>query len=290
MSGATIFEQLDGVNDILAAVVGDFDGDLYTGKQAQRIVCAAADAERLAVTLKTLAMRRVDQTDAWKNDGARSPESWLANKIGTTMSDARGTVEFGAQLDALPAVTAAVKKGQLSPGKARMVAGAASHDPDSEQQLLELAKTGSMMALKSGCAAARQRGVGDDAAARIHARRSHRSWIDEEGAFRYQGVMPVEMGAKFKAALDGFTDQVFQDARRAGVREPYEAYAADAVIRMAEAATANTNPQDPDAPAAPAAPKYTASRVHLVIHVDAAAWERGYTCPGETCEVAGVGP
>ncbi|HEY3831149.1 MAG TPA: DUF222 domain-containing protein [Acidimicrobiia bacterium] len=290
MSGATIFEQLDGVNDVLASIAEDFDGDLFTGKQAQRIVCAAADIERFAVALKALAMRRVDQTDAWKSDGARSPESWLANKTGTTKSDAHGTVEFGAQLDDLPQVAAAVRKGQLSPGKAKMIAGAASKDPDSEAGLVALGKTGSMTALKNECVAARQRGVGEDATARIHARRSHRSWIDEEGAFRYQGVMPVEMGAKFKAALDGFTDQVFQDARRAGVREPYEAYAADAVIRMAEAATTNTTPHGDDDGPTPAAPKYTASRVHLVIHVDAAAWERGYTCPGETCEVAGVGP
>jgi hypothetical protein len=198
VSGATIFERLDGVNDVLAAVVGEFDGDLYTGRQAQRIVCAAADAERLVVTLKTLAMRRVDQTDAWKSDGARSPQSWLADKTATTLSDAYGTVEFGAQLEQLPA----------------------SQDPDSETQLLELARTGSTTVLKHERAAVRQRRAGDDATAKIHARRSHRDWIDAAGAFRYQATMTVAMGAKFKEVLDGFTDQVFQDARRAGVRGP----------------------------------------------------------------------
>jgi hypothetical protein len=99
------------------------------GKQAQRIVCAAADIERFAVTLKTLPMRRVDQTNAWKQDGARSPQGWLADKTGTTMSDASGTVELGEQLEQLPEIAAAAKNGQLSPGKTRMIAGAASQNP-----------------------------------------------------------------------------------------------------------------------------------------------------------------
>ena len=55
-------------------------------------------------------------------------------------------------------------------------------------------------------------------------------------------------------------------------------------------------------PAAPAAapvpvervavvpPKYTESLVQLVLLVDGAAWERGYTLAGETCEIAGIGP
>ena len=171
MGATSIFEQLDGVNDVLAALVGEFDADLFTGRQAQRIVCAAADIERFAVTLKTLAMRRVDQTDAWKADGARSPQSWLANTTGTTMSDAYGTVELGEQLEHLPTVAAAAKQGQLSPGKTHAWSRAPpAQDPDSEGELVELARTGSVTALKSECAAARQRGAGPDAMAKIHER------------------------------------------------------------------------------------------------------------------------
>ena len=84
------------------------------------------------------------------------------------MSDAYGTVELGEQLEHLPTVAAAARKGQLSPGKARMVVGAASADPDSEGELVELARTGSVTALKTECAAARQRGAGPDAMAKIH--------------------------------------------------------------------------------------------------------------------------
>ena len=37
-------------------------------------------------------------------------------------------------------------------------------------------------------------------------------------------------------------------------------------------------------------PKYTETRVHLVLLADASAWKRGYTVPGEICEIAGIGP
>ncbi|HEY1739195.1 MAG TPA: hypothetical protein VGI86_10815 [Acidimicrobiia bacterium] len=90
------------MGDVLASIAEDFDADLYTGEQAQRIVCVAADIERFAITLKTLAMRRVDQTDQWKRDGFRSLQAWLAGTTGTTMTDAHGTVELGAQLESLP--------------------------------------------------------------------------------------------------------------------------------------------------------------------------------------------
>ena len=196
MGEVSIFEQLDTVSDVLAKIAVDFDADLFTGKQAQRIVCAAADVERFAVTLKTLAMRRVDQTDAWKSDGARSPQSWLANKTGTTMSDAYGTVELGEQLEQLPTVAAAARKGQLSPGKTKMIAGAASKDPDSESQLVQAARTGSITALKNECAAARQRGAGPDAMARIHERRSFRDWTDRDGAYHFEGMMTADKGGE----------------------------------------------------------------------------------------------
>jgi hypothetical protein len=314
-----VFEQLDGINDDLAAIVADFDADLYTGRQAQRIVCAAADLERFAITLKTLAMRRVDQTNAWKHDGARSPQGWLADKTGTTMSDASGTVELGAQLEQLPEIAAAAKNGQLSPGKTRMIASAASQDPDSEAQLLAIARTGSVTALKNECAAARLRGAGPDATAKIHAERGYRSWVDRNGAFRFAGITTVDKGAGFQKTLDGFTDQVFQDARRAGIHESHEAYAVDALCRMADAAVANTQTNtdvvagdptgrptgrptdDPagDKPAAPAGdpaggkphpPAFTKSRIQIILMADAAAWTRGYTVAGETCEIAGIGP
>ncbi len=282
-----MFERIDRIVGELAVLSAELDADVLTGKQAQRLVCAGSDIERFGVVVKTLAMRRVDATDAWKHAGARSPQAWLANTTGTTMSDAYATVELAEQLEQLPVIAQAARQGQLSPGKARMIADAASKDPGSETGLLELARYGSVTRLQKECAAARQRGAGGDAMAQIHARRSFRDWTDPDGAYRFEGTMTPDKGARFKSALEGFADQVFEDARRAGVRDRYEAYRADALIGMADAAIATTRAaaDPPDA-----LPKFTASRVQLVLIADATAWARGDTVAGETREIAGLGP
>jgi hypothetical protein len=97
-----------------------------------------------------------------------------------------------------------------------------------------------MTALKHECAAARQRGAGPDAAAKIHARRPFRSWTDHDGAYRFEGTLTPDKSARSQKTLDGFTDQVFQDAQRAAIHDSHEQYAADALTRIADAAIANT--------------------------------------------------
>ncbi len=285
-----MFERIDRIVGELAVLSAELDADVLTGKQAQRVVCAGSDIERFGVMLKTLAMRRVDATDAWKHAGARSAQAWLANTTGTTMSDAYATVELAEQLEQLPVIADAARRGLLSPGKARMIADAASKDPGSETGLLDVARFGSVTRLQKECAAARQRGAGGDAMAQIHGRRSFRDWTDPEGAYRFEGTMTPDKGARFKSALEGFADQVFGDARRAGIRDRYEAYRADALVRMADAALATATRSADTDQQQPAVPRFTERRTQLVGIVDVAALERGYTVAGETCEIAGVGP
>ena len=113
-----------------------------------------------------------------------------------------------------------------------------------------------------------------------------RDWTGPDGSYQYEGTLTPDKGARFKTRLAGFTDQVFDAARRAGIRDSYEAYAADGLVRMAEAAlTGGKSDENGNEP-----PVYTKSRVHLVVMADAAAWQRGHTEAGETCEIAGIGP
>jgi hypothetical protein len=76
---------------------------------------------------------------------------------------------------------------------------------------------------------------------------------------------------------------VFHDARRAGIRDPYDAYAADGLVRMADAAVTNTTNNGE------AAPAFTRSRVQIILICDAAAWTRGHTEPITTRCDAGIG-
>jgi hypothetical protein len=76
--------------------------------------------------------------------------------------------------------------------------------------------------------------------------------------------------------LDKRTEEIVAEARRAGRREPLQAYAADALVDLAREASV---------PASPSGPR---AMVHVV--VDHAALTRGRVARGERCEIPGIGP
>src|SRR5207244_883737 len=104
---------------------------------------------------------------------------------------------------------------------------------------------------------------------RIHALRSHRSWTDRDGAYRYEGMMTAANGARFDQVLDAYRDKVFRDARTAGRRESQDAYASDALMRIVDVAgggSASGEGVDRDV--------CTKSRLRGVLVVDAHAYIR----------------
>ena len=113
----SLFEQLESVVGVLAKLSAEFDARLLSGQQAGRVVCAAEEIERYSLVLKTLAVRRVDESGVWRVDGSRSPQKWLANKTGTSLGEAYRTVELAEQLEELPEVSAAARRGVLSPAQ-----------------------------------------------------------------------------------------------------------------------------------------------------------------------------
>ena len=69
--------------------------------------------------------------------------------------------------------------------------------------------------------------------ARIHQRRSLRSYTDTEGEWHLHCRNNPEVGATIMAALEPFREAIFRQARAEPRREPPEAYAADALTEMA---------------------------------------------------------
>src|SRR5690606_37658263 len=115
----------------------------------------------------------------------------------------------------------------------------------------------------------------------IRRRRSCRTWTDTEGAWHLHLTHLPEVGAEITALLSPFVHRRFTEARKAGEREPREAYAADAVLDMARAAHAGGG----------AVPK-GASRADtkVIVHVDVDTLVHGATRPGSVCHIDGVGP
>ncbi len=89
---------------------------------------------------------------------------------------------------------------------------------------------------------------------------------------------PRPNGAHMHAQIEAVANQIFQDARRQGRREPPEAYGADALSALVGAGSSGSG-REPTGP-----------RAMVHVRVDYDVLQRGYIQHGETCEIPGIGP
>jgi len=273
--------RLAELRQAMAAYAAGFDAGLLTGDDAARARDHAAAIEHMAATLKALAAARVAEGPRWRDGGGRSAAHELAAATGTSVNDARDTLELGRRLAEQPEVSAAARRGELSAAQSRLVSGAAGVDPAAAARLLERAGDGSLAELRDEAAATKAR-AGVDLEARrrsIHARRGLRAWTDAEGAWHLAATGNPDAGAQIMAALAPLTDRRFHQARREGRREPPAAYGFDALVELARTA----HQPGPDGRCRPAP-------VKLLVRVDLDAFLRGVPVGGETCELVGYGP
>ena len=163
-----------------------------------------------------------------------SEDAWLANKTGTSYSDAAKTLEASSRLKDLPKVDEALRGGKLSGAQLGELANAAT--PENEATLLDSVQRDGFKGFKDRCAKARaaRRSDEEEAAryARIRRDRFHRSWTDGTGAYRYEGMTTTDVGARLDAAIAAELEAVFKEARAEGRHEPHAAYRADALERL----------------------------------------------------------
>jgi hypothetical protein len=257
-----------------------FDAHQLDGLSAKVVVDLAAQLERSAVAIKLLAMRRVDETGTWVT-GNKSPEQWLARVTGTTIGEAAGVVTTARRLETLPQASDALRAGKLSPRQAALVAEGASLRPDAEADLVATAKSASLTKLRDEVTQIKVAAVDPAVHDKVHAIRSHRSWTDQHGAYRYEGTLTTVNGAGFDQVFGAFFDKVMRDNRAAGITDSRDQMAADAVMRMVHAAATGEGAD---------AATCTKSRLHGVLVLDAHAYVRDALEPGERCELVGVGP
>ena len=261
--------------------VAEAEPQTLEGKSAMAMMEIYAEAERVAAAGKALMARRVADSGAWRSSGEKSPAHWMASKTGTSVGQAVNVLETAARLTELPQTEQALRSGELSETQAKEIASAAAAAPGKEGDLLKVAAKEDLLTLKERCARVKAATVADESErySRVHRRRRLRTWTDQEGAFRLDAVLTPDSGAKVMAALEPYRERVFRAARKQGRREPYEAYAADALVEMAENSGSGSNKPDRMNPK---------NMVH--VFVDHAALVRGHTEDGEMCEIAGVGP
>ena len=183
--------------------------------------------------------------------------------------------------DALDGVRdAAARRGVLSSQQTSAIAEAAAADPSAEATLLAQVRAGASLAETRDEAARIKAAAHPDPEARrrkIHDERYLREFTDGEGAGNLRMRDNPEVIAQIMARIDTITDEMFQAARRSGRYEAREAYAADALARLATSGGAG-------------AAKPAPAKTKIIFRVDWTAWLRGWASAGEVMELVGYGP
>jgi len=127
-----------------------------------------------AATARLLALiREFDARGGW-NTGFRSCAEWLTWRVGLAPGSARERVRVARALGSLPAVTAALERGQLSYAKVRALTRVAT--PETEARLLAVGRAGTAVHVERIVQGWRQVDRQNEArkAARQHAGRTER--------------------------------------------------------------------------------------------------------------------
>ena len=129
-----------------------------------------------------------------------------------------------------------------------------------------------------------------------------RFFTDTAGAFRFEGKVNSDVGARFLSSIEEEANALFDESRRSQEVLPLQAYRADALVNLV-CGDARTGPQaidstptdesdgtDLPAPGTRRGTKTPTRTDTVVIRVDAESLRRGWTESGECCFIKGVGP
>jgi hypothetical protein len=269
--------------EVQEAVAG-FDPALTSARDCVDLVSVFSDLEHGASVGLALAARRVSQTNLWEGKGHRSPAHWLASTTGMTVADSVRLLETAEVAERAPATMEALRNGDLSISQGNATGKAEQADPQAGAALVQQAtdSDASVKEIQQEAARIVHAASGDTEAERaekIRRKRSLRVGSAGDGSSWVHLNGPTADIARLEATLKPIIDDIFHDARRDGRREPFEAYAYDALLTLAD--------RDGDG-AGGGGDRYRNAKV--IVRADLAALDRGHTEPGEVCEIAGHGP
>jgi hypothetical protein len=228
---------------------------------------AELSAQIQAATYHLLVMiRDFDERGGW-NGGFRSCAHWLNWRTGLDLGAAREKVRVARALAALPEISEAMRRGELSFSKVRALTRVAS--PANEGELLVFAKAGTASHVEKLVRAWRRvdRIAELEEEQRRHAGRYLRAYTDEDGMVVVQARLAPEAGAALLRALDAAREKLYDESRegRAAMAASAEEVSAeqrraDAMGLVAESALAGG--LDPGT---------RGDRYQVVVHVEAEA-------------------
>jgi hypothetical protein len=269
----TIGELVHEADHDLAARGGGQGGGAELEELGERIAELAAQIS--AATYELLAMlREFDERGGW-GGGFHSCAHWLTWRVGLDPGAAREKVRVARALGALPLLSAALRRGEISYSKVRALTRIAT--PAIEQDLLTFGRAGTAAHVERLVRGMRRvdRIAAGRSEKRLHATRFLGAYTDEDGMVVVRARLAPEAGAALLRALDAGVEALYgpRRAQAAGAaREPasaaptaaatedtsMEQRRADALGLVAESALASG--LDPGS---------RGDRYQVVVHVDA---------------------
>ena len=260
MATSTITEAAE----LLEKANANLEPDLVSIDSARRLLAEYAKVKKLASYGEAMMARRIDDASA------------VAWATGTSMGQAKKTLETGDALKDAPEVDSALARGEVSLDQAAEIAKAEQARPGSATELLSVAQSESFQVLRDEARRVRleaeqHRGLGE------HQRkaRSARSYCDDLGMVNINLRLQPHIGTPIVNRAEAEAGRLHKAARKNGDQEPFERHLADAYAKMLSGKG-----------------KGRTTRPELVVLVSHGVAKRGWTDvkDGELCKIPGVGP
>jgi hypothetical protein len=273
--------MLDRLGSLIEALQGCIDGldtAQLDGGEAMELCDRFAQVERLGAAGRMFTAHRVKETEVWRRGGSRTAADWVARHTGCDPERAKDGLETAGRLPDCPVVAAELRAGGLSEAQAHVIADTAAVRPEAEGRLVEFAHTNSLRRLREECRRVKN---ADESASeeykRVHRSRALKTWVGRDGATCGTFRLTSDAGATFLAAIEERKAKHVKAARHEGRREPFEAYAADALAELVTEERGGTAGG-------------TRPKTMVIVHVAYEALRRDALVDGEVCEIAGIGP
>ena len=234
-------------------------------------------AQISAATYELLAMlREFDERAGW-GGGFRSCAHWLCWRVGLDPGAAREKVRVARALGALPLLSAAMRRGEISYSKVRALTRIAT--PANEQDLLTFGRAGTAAHVERLVRAMRRvdRIEAGRSEKRLHAARYLRFYTDEDGMVVVKGRLAPEAGAALLRALEAGVEALYGPLCGQSVGVALEAAPAVAAVAVADYTSMEQRRADALGLVAESAltagldPGSRGDRYQVVVHVDAEA-------------------
>jgi Domain of unknown function (DUF222)/HNH endonuclease len=184
------------------------------------------------------ALAESDRHQDWAEEGFASCADWLAWRIGVTRNTASEKVRAARALEALPLISDAMARGEVSFSKVRALTRVAT--PESEAELLEYARASSTAGLERLVRGWKTMSRAEEQKREnlLHLTRSFSVFANERGMYEVRGRLTPEVAAVLMRAVEAASDALYRACPNDEARQESGQLRADALGLLAERALA----------------------------------------------------